>query len=71
MSSSEAEQLAALQAQLAEAEAKLARATQPPKPQPRKTRGSLSRKAKAEALVAWGISDSMRDAYAYLEDMGE
>jgi hypothetical protein len=60
-----AARIADLEAQITEVEARLAN-----KPKPT-TRKSMSRKAKAQALVEWGIVDSLKDAYAYLEDMGE
>lgn len=31
----------------------------------------MNRQEKAKALVAAGLADDMRDAYAQLEDMGE
>ena len=59
---------AELEAKIAATQAKIAELSAP---KVRKTRGSLSRKAKAQALVDWFIVDSLKEAYAYLEDMGE
>lgn len=33
--------------------------------------GRMTRKQKAEALVEWGVSASIEEAYMFLEDMGE
>jgi len=69
---SDEQRIAELEAALASSKAKLAQASakQPQDRKPRKTK-ALSRRAKAQALVDWFIVDSLKDAYAYLEDMGE
>ena len=67
----QATRLADLEAQIAAVEAELARASKPQPSKPKPARQTLSRRAKAQALVDWFVVDSLRDAYAYLEDMGE